>query len=84
VRAGLPVLRRRSTIAEEPPTTVTDEPQCLLCSQLATGTSDSNLTKVRGLTAKYVTQMNSADKDLFAINLLNLWKFIVIHRKFVK
>ena len=29
-------------------------------------------------------QMNSADKDLFVVNLLNLWKFIVIHRKFVK
>jgi len=28
--------------------------------------------------------MNSADKDPFAVNLLNLWKFIVIHRKFVK
>ena len=39
VRAGLPVLRRRSTIAEEPPTTVTDEPQCLLCFLIPSGTS---------------------------------------------
>jgi len=38
VRAGLPVLRRRSTIAEEPPTTVTDEPQCLLCFLIPSGT----------------------------------------------
>ena len=43
-----------------------------------------NLTKWNGLTAKSVTQMNSADKDLFTVNLLNLWKFIVIPRKFVK
>ena len=37
VRADLPVLRRRSTIAEEPPTTVTDEPQCLLCFLIPSG-----------------------------------------------
>ena len=35
---GFPVLRRRSTIAEEPPTTVTDEPQCLLCFLIPSGT----------------------------------------------
>ena len=39
VREGLPVLRRRSTIADEPPTTVTDEPQCLLCFLIPSGTS---------------------------------------------
>ena len=38
VREGLPVLRRRSTIADEPPTTVTDEPQCLLCFLIPSGT----------------------------------------------
>ena len=48
------------------------------------GTSRSNSRKRKVLTAKSVTQMNSADKDPFAVNLLNLWKFIVIHRKFVK
>ena len=52
--------------------------------KFASGTPCLNSTKGRGLTAKSVTQMNSADKDLFAVNLLNLWKFIVIHRKFVK
>jgi hypothetical protein len=60
VREGLPVLRRRSTIVEEPPTTVTDEPQCLLCFLIPSGTSYKNSTKVRVLTAKSVTQMNSA------------------------
>ena len=48
------------------------------------GTSCSNSGKGKVLTAKSMTQMNSADKDPFAVNLLNLWKFIVIHRKFVK
>jgi len=38
VRAALLVLRRRSTIADEPPTTVTDEPQCLLCFLIPSGT----------------------------------------------
>ena len=37
-----------------------------------------------GLSEETVTRLNSADKDLFAVNLLNLWKFIVIYRKFVK
>ena len=35
---GFPVLRRRSTIAEEPPMTVIDEPQCLLCFLIPSGT----------------------------------------------
>ena len=48
------------------------------------GTSRSNSRKGKVLTTKSVTQMNSANKDPFAVNLLNLWKFIVIHRKFVK
>ena len=48
------------------------------------GTSRSNSRKGKVLTAKSVTQMNSADKDPFAVILLNLWKFIVIYRKFVK
>ena len=40
--------------------------------------------KREGSNCEVVTQMNSADKDPFAVNLLNFRKFIVIHRKFVK
>ena len=39
-------------------------------------TSRSNKEEERGLSEEVVTQMNSADKDPFAVNLLNLWKFI--------
>jgi len=84
VRAGPLVLPRHSTTAAGPSPASTGRFPGLLCSQLRPGTSRKNLKKARGLTAKSVTQMNSADKDLFAVTLLNLWKFIVIHRKFVK
>ena len=63
------------------------DPSCDLLQSLkkrTPGTSRSNSRNGKVLTAKSVTQMNSADKDPFAVNLLNLWKFIVIHRKFVK
>ena len=40
------------------------------------GTSPSNKEKGMGLSEETVTRLNSADKDLFAVNLLNLWKFI--------
>jgi len=60
-----------------------ETPATSLCKSTSR-TSRDNSTKVKGLTAKSVTQMNSANKDLFAVNLLYLWKFIVIHRKFVK
>ena len=83
-RAGPLVLSHHSPAATGPSPAATGRFPGLLCSQLRPGASGSNLIKGRGLTTKTVTQMNSADKDLFAVNLLNLWKFIVIHRKFVK
>ena len=82
--SGRLLLRRPFSTADKPPSAGNSKPGMLLCSKFRPGASGSNLKKRRGLTAKSVTQMNSADKDLFAVNLLNLWKFIVIHRKFVK
>ena len=74
---------RRCRLSQPSPT----DPSCDLLQSLkkrTPGTSCSNSGKGKVLTAKSMTQMNSADKDPFAVNLLNLWKFIVIHRKFVK
>ena len=48
-----------------------ETPATSLCKSTSR-TSRDNSMKVKGLTAKSVTQMNSADKDIFAGNLLNL------------
>ena len=78
------MLHHHSTAADKPPSAEIASSPTTSLFKIPSGTSYKNSTKVRVLTAKSVTQMNSADKGLFAVNLLNLWKFIVIHRKFVK
>jgi hypothetical protein len=54
------LLRRHPVIADEPPTTVTDDlrrPSPLL---ITVGASGSNLRNVRGVSVELMTQMNSA------------------------
>ena len=78
------MLRCPSAAAEEPSPASTSDSPAASSILPAWRTSRSNSRKGKVLSAKSVTQMNSADKDLFVVNLLNLWKFIVIHRKIVK
>ena len=84
VRAGPLVLHRHFPDAGMAPNGRSRELRRPPLLRFTWRTSRSNSRKGRVPSAKSVTQRNSADKDLFAVNLLNLWKFIVIHTKFVK